>query len=49
MVSLFVVMMMMLWRVDWDMDGGWDFLVDWEFHFFVVDVRTIDWNFHFIR
>lgn len=37
-----------LWRADWHVVGHWDFLVDWEFHFFVNDMWSVDWDLDFI-
>jgi hypothetical protein len=42
-------MMVVLWRVDWNVDWSWDLLVNWEFNFFVGNMRLVDWNTDFIR
>lgn len=50
MLRFFVVMMMMmLRRMDWNVMWNWDFLVDWEFHFFVNDMGTVNGDFDLIR
>jgi hypothetical protein len=46
---LLVMVMVVCWWVDGHMHWRWDFLVDWEFHFLVGDIRLVDGHLDVIR